>query len=183
MSSYPHLAAAHLSFVFRRICMSSTARRITRAGVIACGLTLATLTAPAPLDAQNTRPAQPQKIDAEYTAKIKEFLQDPRITTELVDHLPGVRHRAHAAQVSRPHRRAARRAHLREGHPSLLRGHRQGLRPRADVVARQERRRPRHGAARDRRRSDDQAAVEVQGHARAADRSAEDDRCAGAATA
>src|SRR5262245_1959711 len=32
--------------------------------------------------------AQPQKIDAEYTAKIKESLQDARITTELVDHLP-----------------------------------------------------------------------------------------------
>ena len=30
--------------------------------------------------------AQPN--DTEYTAKIKEFLQDPRITTELVDHLP-----------------------------------------------------------------------------------------------
>ena len=29
-----------------------------------------------------------QKIDVEYTAKIKEALQDPRITTELVDHLP-----------------------------------------------------------------------------------------------
>ncbi|MFN2564614.1 MAG: hypothetical protein ABR499_06320 [Gemmatimonadaceae bacterium] len=29
-----------------------------------------------------------QRIDAEYTAKIKEYLQDPRITTELVDHLP-----------------------------------------------------------------------------------------------
>ena len=29
-----------------------------------------------------------QKIDAEYTAKIREALQDPRITTELVDHLP-----------------------------------------------------------------------------------------------
>ena len=36
-----------------------------------------------------TRPAtQPQKIDAEYTAKIKEFTADPRIMTELVDHLP-----------------------------------------------------------------------------------------------
>ncbi len=31
---------------------------------------------------------QGQKVDAEYTAKIKEYLQDPRITTELVDHLP-----------------------------------------------------------------------------------------------
>ena len=38
--------------------------------------------------------AQPQKkvasqaIDQEYTAKIKEYTQDPRILTELVDHLP-----------------------------------------------------------------------------------------------
>jgi len=29
-----------------------------------------------------------QKNDEEYTKKIKEYLQDPRITTELVDHLP-----------------------------------------------------------------------------------------------
>lgn len=29
-----------------------------------------------------------QPIDQEYTAKIREHLQDPRITTELVDHLP-----------------------------------------------------------------------------------------------
>jgi hypothetical protein len=29
-----------------------------------------------------------QKIDAEYTAKIKEYTQDPRILTELVDHVP-----------------------------------------------------------------------------------------------
>src|SRR5436305_8995607 len=35
-------------------------------------------------------PAQPapQKIDEEYTKLIKEYLQDPRITTELVDHMP-----------------------------------------------------------------------------------------------
>jgi hypothetical protein len=32
--------------------------------------------------------AKAQKLDAEYTAKIKEHLQDPRISTELVDHLP-----------------------------------------------------------------------------------------------
>jgi hypothetical protein len=37
--------------------------------------------------AQSTAP-KPQRIDAEYTAKIKEHLQDPRISTELVDHLP-----------------------------------------------------------------------------------------------
>jgi hypothetical protein len=39
------------------------------------------------LNAQS-KPATTQKVDAEYTAKIKESLQDPRITTELVDHLP-----------------------------------------------------------------------------------------------
>jgi hypothetical protein len=38
--------------------------------------------------AQTAQPAKPQKVDAEYTAKIKEYLQDPRISTELVDHLP-----------------------------------------------------------------------------------------------
>jgi hypothetical protein len=32
--------------------------------------------------------AADQAIDQEYTAKIKEYLRDPRITTELVDHLP-----------------------------------------------------------------------------------------------
>ncbi|HTP31078.1 MAG TPA: M14 family zinc carboxypeptidase, partial [Candidatus Acidoferrales bacterium] len=30
----------------------------------------------------------PQKLDEEYTKLIKEYLQDPRITTELVDHMP-----------------------------------------------------------------------------------------------
>lgn len=45
--------------------------------------TFAALALPALLSAQPT-----QAIDQEYTAKIKEFLQDPRITTELVDHLP-----------------------------------------------------------------------------------------------
>src|SRR3954463_4448353 len=29
-----------------------------------------------------------QKQDAEYTAQIKKYLSDPRISTELVDHLP-----------------------------------------------------------------------------------------------
>src|SRR5262249_3815189 len=31
---------------------------------------------------------KPQKMDEEYTKLIKEYLQDPRITTELVDHMP-----------------------------------------------------------------------------------------------
>ena len=38
--------------------------------------------------AEQAKPATTQAIDAEYTAKIREALQDPRITTELVDHLP-----------------------------------------------------------------------------------------------
>src|SRR5688572_18862269 len=39
--------------------------------------------------AAQSKPAAPkQKIDEAYTAKIKELLQDSRITTELVDHLP-----------------------------------------------------------------------------------------------
>ena len=33
-------------------------------------------------------PPAPQKVDVEYTARIKEYLSDPRISTELVDHLP-----------------------------------------------------------------------------------------------
>ena len=33
-------------------------------------------------------PAKPQKQDEEYTRLIKQYLQDPRITTELVDHMP-----------------------------------------------------------------------------------------------
>src|SRR2546430_15741062 len=36
--------------------------------------------------AQSGQSTQP--IDQEYTAKIKEYLSDPRISTELVDHLP-----------------------------------------------------------------------------------------------
>ncbi len=45
-------------------------------------LAVATWSAAAPVRAQT------QRIDPEYTAKIKEYLQDSRITTELVDHLP-----------------------------------------------------------------------------------------------
>ena len=40
------------------------------------------------LQAQKPAPKPPQKIDEEYTKTIKQNLQDPRITTELVDHLP-----------------------------------------------------------------------------------------------
>src|SRR6266571_8710710 len=34
----------------------------------------------------------PQKVDEQYTTLIKQNLQDPRITTELVDHLPASDH-------------------------------------------------------------------------------------------
>ena len=36
----------------------------------------------------NGKPPMTQKNDEEYTKLIKQYLQDPRITTELVDHLP-----------------------------------------------------------------------------------------------
>jgi hypothetical protein len=52
-------------------------------------LTVSVLVAAAGIpEAQAGQSAPRQKLDAEYTAKIKEYLQDPRITTELVDHLP-----------------------------------------------------------------------------------------------
>ena len=67
--------------------MSTATRRIVRAAVMTLGAAvLIGLFDSTGIDAQSAR--APQKNDAEYTAKIKEFLQDSRITTELVDHLP-----------------------------------------------------------------------------------------------
>jgi Zinc carboxypeptidase len=53
-------------------------------------LLLVTLVAPPSNPEAQSRAAQTtkQKLDEEYTAKIKEYTQDPRISTELVDHLP-----------------------------------------------------------------------------------------------
>ena len=57
-------------------------------------LALALVSGPAFGQAKKGKPAPapaapaPQKIDEEYTKLIKEYLQDPRITTELVDHMP-----------------------------------------------------------------------------------------------
>ena len=63
-----------------------------RARIIGQGAALfATLLFAAPATvahAQGTAATRAQPIDAEYTAKIKEHLQDARISTELVDHLP-----------------------------------------------------------------------------------------------
>ena len=53
--------------------MLRTTRRAIALAAILCGPAVA---------------AAQQPIDSAYTAKIKEYLQDPRITTELVDHLP-----------------------------------------------------------------------------------------------
>ncbi|MGH9311154.1 MAG: M14 family zinc carboxypeptidase, partial [Vicinamibacterales bacterium] len=67
--------------------MSSRPRgALPRTGVASAALALAMAVAIDAPSAQ-TRP-RPQKPDAEYAAKIKEYLQDPRISTELVDHLP-----------------------------------------------------------------------------------------------
>jgi hypothetical protein len=50
---------------------------------------LLAVAAPATAPSAQTRPAaKPQAVDEEYTALIKKHLQDPRISTELVDHLP-----------------------------------------------------------------------------------------------
>jgi hypothetical protein len=62
--------------------MSRTTRSLRR---VACALIATGAVGVTPtLHAQATS----QKIDQEYTAKIKEYLSDPRISTELVDHLP-----------------------------------------------------------------------------------------------
>jgi Zinc carboxypeptidase len=52
-------------------------------------LLVVALVAPvASLQAQTKAPAKPQKIDEAYTAKIEEYTTDPRVITELVDHIP-----------------------------------------------------------------------------------------------
>ena len=56
-------------------------RRMNRIGLLA-------LVIPTLAGAQTATKAAPQRLDSAYTAKIHEYLQDPRITTELVDHLP-----------------------------------------------------------------------------------------------
>ena len=61
--------------------------RVILAGTMAAGLVSASLVSAGQAPAQK-RLAAPQKIDAEYTAKIKEYTQDPRVITELVDHMP-----------------------------------------------------------------------------------------------
>ena len=70
----------------------TTAHAAVRA-LIAAGMLLpaaATAQAPRAAAGQAPIPAEVagQEVDQEYTRLIREYLQDPRITTELVDHLP-----------------------------------------------------------------------------------------------
>jgi len=64
---------------------SLSARSVPLAGLALASLLL---TPAVPLDAQSKAPARAQKVDEAYTAKIKEYTTDPRVITELVDHLP-----------------------------------------------------------------------------------------------
>ena len=72
-----------------------------------------------------------QKYDAEYTALIKQSLTDPRINTELVDHLPA------SDKVPTPLKFLGHIAgqpgylDVREGHSCLHEGHRGRRRPAA----------------------------------------------------
>jgi zinc carboxypeptidase len=62
--------------------------RSPRRVALACLMLALAAPASTPSAQSRTAAAKPQKIDEAYTAKIKEYLQDPRISTELVDHLP-----------------------------------------------------------------------------------------------
>ena len=92
----------------------------------------------------------------------------------------GVRHRAFAAQIPRTHSRQARRTDLRQGHLPLLRSSRQSLAARQILEDRPDRRRPRPGHPRHRRRGHHQGPRQVQGHPRQARRPAQNHRRAGA---
>ena len=116
-------------------------------------------------------PPRPRKArrrsTQEYTAQIKKYLSDPRISTELVDHLPA------SSTVPTPLKflghivGAPGDARSRRGHPSLSRGGGQGVdRPREVLEDRQDRRRARHRAPRDRRPKDDREPRPVQGLSR-----------------
>ena len=124
-----------------------------------------------------------QAIDEEYTKKIKEYLQDPRITHRARRPPAGLEHGADAAQVPRPHRRHARRTR-RTPRTSTATSRRSPRRRRAREVLddRQDRGRARHGAARHRRRGDHHAtSTSTRAMLHDAHRPAQDDRGAGAA--
>ncbi len=110
-----------------------------------------------------SRPTPKQKVDEEYTAKIKEYTQDPRISTELVDHLPA------SDTIPTPLKFFGRMP----GTPGELTyakdiyRYYEALDKASDRISmwtdRQDRRRARHGAPRRRRRGHDQADRQIQG--------------------
>src|SRR5579885_1029330 len=61
---------------------ASTAQAALLAAALLCSSFAASKTTKA------TPAPAPQKIDEEYTRLIHQYLQDPRVTTELVDHMP-----------------------------------------------------------------------------------------------
>ena len=68
--------------------MKSTFASAIVALALGVGLVSPSISAQSSSTPRAKSPAAPQKIDDEYTKLIKQNLQDPRITTELVDHLP-----------------------------------------------------------------------------------------------
>ena len=160
--------------------MSIATRHAVRAGALSLGLALVVGITSTHLDAQNARP--PQRLDTVYTAKIKELLQDPRITTELVDHLPA------SDSVPTPldfHGRIV-------GQPGEI-TYAKDIHRYYEAIDKASDRALVWSLGKSEEGRDmvllaiaDEATIKqlskYQGHARAADRSQENDRCAGAAT-
>ena len=66
--------------------MTAGPARLFRTRALLIVILMASAAVALPLQAQ--KPAPAQKIDEAYTKLIKEYTQDPRISTELVDHMP-----------------------------------------------------------------------------------------------
>ncbi len=110
----------------------------------------------------SARQASGQRLDQEYGKRIKDNTPDPRILTELIDHMPVSDTGAVAAEVSRLHPRREQPADVSQGHRSLPRRARQGVGARDDVADWQVGRGPGDVRGRGGRRSDDQVARQVQ---------------------
>ena len=66
--------------------MIAGSTRLFRTRALLIVILMASAAVALPLEAQ--KPAPAQKLDEAYTKLIKEYTQDPRISTELVDHMP-----------------------------------------------------------------------------------------------
>ena len=64
------------------------AEALAIAGLVALGSYRISTHTPVYAQAGPRTTATPQKLDEEYTARIKKATSDPRILTELVDHMP-----------------------------------------------------------------------------------------------